>query len=103
MGINRNQWSKLETKKLIECVLDAKQNGRTDVEGFTKASNMLGRTKAACAYKFYKMKPLAPKSSEEEKAKMKFTADLKKEGVTELVFEYDFIAIKENKLIFKLK
>lgn len=54
MSIRKDAWTEEEDQQLKETVLEYVQNGDTKKSAFKKASEMLGRTVSACAYRWNK-------------------------------------------------
>ena len=50
----KDQWTAEDDEKLAEIVIQAVQNGKTQLEGFAEAANALNRTKQACGFRWNK-------------------------------------------------
>lgn len=50
----KDQWTLEDDEKLAEIVIQAVQGGKTQLEGFQLASEVLGRTKQACGFRWNK-------------------------------------------------
>ena len=50
----KDQWTAEDDETLAKIVIDAVQNGRTQLEAFQQAANTLGRTKQACGFRWNK-------------------------------------------------
>lgn len=50
----KDQWTPEDDEKLAEIVITAVQNGRTQLEAFAEAAQVLGRTKQACGFRWNK-------------------------------------------------
>jgi len=50
----KDQWTADDDEKLAEIVIQAVQNGKTQLEAFAEAANVLNRTKQACGFRWNK-------------------------------------------------
>ncbi|PKC50639.1 hypothetical protein RhiirA1_485732 [Rhizophagus irregularis] len=50
----KDQWTAADDEKLAEIVISAVQNGKTQLEAFAEAANVLNRTKQACGFRWNK-------------------------------------------------
>ncbi len=50
----KDQWTAMDDEKLAEIVIQAVQNGRTQLEAFEQAARELNRTKQACGFRWNK-------------------------------------------------
>ena len=50
----KDQWTVADDEKLAEMVIQAVQNGRTQLEAFEEAATVLNRTKQACGFRWNK-------------------------------------------------
>jgi prespore-specific regulator len=50
----KDQWTAIDDEKLAEIVIQAVQNGKTQLEAFAEAANVLNRTKQACGFRWNK-------------------------------------------------
>ena len=50
----KDQWTTADDEKLAEIVIGYVQNGKTQLEAFSKAAEVLGRTKQACGFRWNK-------------------------------------------------
>lgn len=50
----KDQWTAEDDEKLAEIVIQAVQNGKTQLEAFAEAANVLNRTKQACGFRWNK-------------------------------------------------
>lgn len=50
----KDQWTADDDDKLAEIVIQAVQNGKTQLEAFAEAANVLNRTKQACGFRWNK-------------------------------------------------
>lgn len=50
----KDQWTVADDERLAEMVIQAVQNGRTQLEAFEEAAGILGRTKQACGFRWNK-------------------------------------------------
>nr|WP_106784029.1 transcriptional regulator [Lysinibacillus timonensis] len=50
----KDQWTAADDEKLAEIVIQAVQNGKTQLEAFAEAANVLNRTKQACGFRWNK-------------------------------------------------
>lgn len=50
----KDQWTLEDDEKLAEIVIQAVQNGRTQLEAFEEAAHVLNRTKQACGFRWNK-------------------------------------------------
>lgn len=50
----KDQWTPMDDEKLAEIVIYYVQNGKTQLEAFSKAAEELGRTKQACGFRWNK-------------------------------------------------
>ena len=50
----KDQWTTADDEKLAEIVIGYVQNGKTQLEAFSQAAEVLGRTKQACGFRWNK-------------------------------------------------
>ncbi|MFF5993210.1 MULTISPECIES: transcriptional regulator [unclassified Lysinibacillus] len=50
----KDQWTAVDDEKLAEIVIGYVQNGKTQLEAFSRAAEVLGRTKQACGFRWNK-------------------------------------------------
>lgn len=50
----KDQWTTVDDEKLAEIVIGYVQNGKTQLEAFSQAAEVLGRTKQACGFRWNK-------------------------------------------------
>lgn len=50
----KDQWTADDDEKLAEIVIQAVQNGKTQLEAFAEAATVLNRTKQACGFRWNK-------------------------------------------------
>ena len=50
----KDQWTTADDEKLAEIVIGYVQNGKTQLEAFSQAAEVLGRTKQACGFRWKK-------------------------------------------------
>ena len=50
----KDQWTTGDDEKLAEIVISYVQNGKTQLEAFSQAAEVLGRTKQACGFRWNK-------------------------------------------------
>ena len=50
----KDQWTTADDEKLAEIVIGYVQNGKTQLEAFSQAAELLGRTKQACGFRWNK-------------------------------------------------
>lgn len=50
----KDQWTTADDEKLAEIVISYVQNGKTQLEAFSQAAEVLGRTKQACGFRWNK-------------------------------------------------
>lgn len=50
----KDQWTADDDEKLAEIVIQAVQNGKTQLEAFAEAASILNRTKQACGFRWNK-------------------------------------------------
>ena len=50
----KDQWTVADDEKLAEIVIGYVQNGKTQLEAFSQAAEVLGRTKQACGFRWNK-------------------------------------------------
>lgn len=50
----KDQWTAEDDETLAKIVIEAVQNGRTQLQAFQEAATVLGRTKQACGFRWNK-------------------------------------------------